>query len=283
MPKTLRRVLIICALVMSQGAHAARAAIDPAGETTRVAAVVLTFSRPATGTATGHEIVVDVVYPNAARGPLPLVIYNHGFRSVPIFYMPFLEQVARYGYVVAAPRGDEMIPDPERAADVRFVTSQLIGATSGLPRRLVNPDRIGAIGYSLGGTDSYGLAYNSCCRDRRIRAVATFSAPLLDYPTGQYIWRGAPLLIAIGDADPLVPYTAATTVFHEMQSPVYLLTIHGGGHGAGTHADDLGHAAVATALRRFLDGYLKRDRHALTALRTTRRTDVVSLRSHRRS
>ncbi len=114
-------------------------------------------------------------------------------------------------------------------------------------------------------------------RHARIKAVVTFEGALLDYPGGEYMWHGPPLLIVLGDADPLIPYSIGTTILAEAQSRTYLLSIFGGAHGGGIHAGDPGFAAVDKALHRFLDAYVKSDRAARKALDATKATATTRL------
>ena len=115
----------------------------------------------------------------------------------------------------------------------------------------------------------------------RIRAVVTFEGALLDYPGGRYTWRGPPLLMVLGDRDPLVPYTIGTTILAEAQEPAYLLSISGGGHGGGLKAGEPGHPQVDTALHRFLDAYVKYSRSARRALAATKATPTTRLQRSR--
>jgi len=211
---------------------------------------------------------VFVLYP-VGGGPFPLVVFNHGYGSVAEIYRPFLERLASEGYVVAGPN----FPTSDyttHPADITRLIDNLSGPNSALPHGLVDAHHIAIAGHSLGGTDVFGVSYNTCCRDPRITAALTFEAPLADFPSGEYTWRGPPLLIVLGDADPVVAADTGTRILEQFTGAnAYLLTVNGGNHGGGLHANDPGYAAVQEVVRQFLAANLKHDTQAARALRST--------------
>lgn len=210
---------------------------------------------------------VLVIYPRSA-GPFPLIIFSHGYGSDAEIYEPFLEEVARLGYVVAGPDypGTRYTDHPGQISRVidAFSAPQI-----GLPRGLVDSRHIGVMGHSLGGTDVYGVTYNSCCRDPRIAAAITIEGALLPFPGGHYDWRRTPLLVVLDDDDPLIPYATGHQVLRSFTTNAYLLTIHGGMHAGGMDAGEPGHRAMLATLEGFLAAYLKGDRRSLGTIRRT--------------
>lgn len=100
-------------------------------------------------------------------GAYPLVIFSHGFRNFAAGYTALAEHLASRGYVVAAidHRDAETTPIlpialsfgntvATRAVDQRFVIAELTrraGAEGDPLAGLYDPDRIGLMGYSMGG------------------------------------------------------------------------------------------------------------------------------------
>jgi fermentation-respiration switch protein FrsA (DUF1100 family) len=150
-----------------------------------------------------------------------------------------------------------------RAIDV------LTSATSPLPRGLVDPQHIAVLGHSLGGLTALAVTYNSCCRDSRITAALTIEGPVGDLPNGSYLWSGPPLLVVLGDDDPLVPAATGRQLLSRFRGTAYLLTIVGGSHGGGIDHTDPAHNAVLRTVLEFLTAYLGHDAHALQMLRAS--------------
>jgi predicted dienelactone hydrolase len=217
--------------------------------------------------ASGKQSVSTlVVYPTGAPGPFPLVVFSHGYRSLAEFYVAFLEQVASYGFVVAGPDFPDVDP-ATHPREISLVVDGLATAGSGLPAGIVDRDHLAVMGHSLGGADVDAIMFNSCCRDDRIDAAVTFEGvPPVAFPHGTYAWKGAPLLMVVGDADPLVAPDTGTAFLARVTSTAYLLTVVGGAHGGGMDVGEVGHGDVTKTLRLFLDAYLKGDRTARAQL-----------------
>jgi dienelactone hydrolase len=226
-------------------------------------------------------------HPNAApaSGRFPLVVFAHGDSSSGPDNEPLLSQLAAAGYVVAAPTfplssknapGGHVITDyVHQPADVSFVlTSTLrLGRTSSPLRGVINPSRVGGIGDSLGATTMLGVAANSCCFDRRIRAAVTIAGIELPFPNGTFFSTpGIPWLIIHGDTDPRVPYTASQKIFADAPSPKFFLTLHGAPHTAFRQSATASQPAppwepvIVHTVIDFFDHYLKGQPAALTRL-----------------
>jgi predicted dienelactone hydrolase len=208
----------------------------------------------------------------ASGGRYPLIVFSHGMSNDVAAFSWLTENLASKGYVVAAIRhGDPAIVDrakfPEtvfrRPLDVAFVARSLeeqLGA-----ERLVDPERVGLVGYSMGG---YGvLAAGGGLLDPKGGAVQLVPGGLLlpyaaggarqkelDVPGlravvamspfggGQGVFGReglaairVPLMLIAGDGDRRVGYTAGARAFFDqaVNARRYLLTFKGAGHSIG--------------------------------------------------
>lgn len=105
--------------------------------------------------------------PDRQGGPWPLVVFSHGFRNFAAGYTQMAENLASKGYVVVSIEHRDAETGPlmplelsfgntvaTRAADQRFVIAELsrrAGAAGDPLSGLLDPTRIGLMGYSMGG------------------------------------------------------------------------------------------------------------------------------------
>jgi predicted dienelactone hydrolase len=228
--------------------------------------------------------------------PFPLVLFSHGFTGTPEVYKPLLSDIAAAGYVVAAPsyplssggspggpRLEDVVNQP---ADVSFVLDQIIAeasSPSSTLHGLVDTARVGVGGHSLGAITTYGVAFNNCCRDKRIDAAVVLSGGAAAFPQDQY-FEGikTPLLAVHGDHDMTANYGSGRNSFRRAEGPRFLMTILGGEHAS----DELGgttpgQKAVANAMIAFYDNYLKDKASGVTALRTVaQQKGLTTLEAH---
>jgi predicted dienelactone hydrolase len=139
----------------------------------------------------------------------PLVVFSHGFGGCGTQTVYLTEELARHGYIVAAPdhrdalcsvtgkgafhaiKTDQSFFDPkkwteqthvDRRDDLERVITYML-QTSDLKGSL-DPRRIGAVGHSLGGYDVLALAggWNSWKDDRlgAVLALSPYTAPFVD-------------------------------------------------------------------------------------------------------
>jgi dienelactone hydrolase len=228
-------------------------------------------------------------------------MFSHGFGGTAEGASDLLRAIASAGYVVAAPdfpltsagapggpqRG---VDAPEsQPGDVAFVIDQLLRLNADAADPLagrIDPTRIAAAGHSMGAGITMGVAFNSCCRDQRIRAGVLMA---VDPPTlyhGDYFGpSSAPVLIIHGDEDESLPYAGGRRAYAMADPPKFFLTVLGGDHdwpytGA---ASPTGAQVVLTTTIDFLDTYLKGRPDGLRRLRADAdRPGITKLESAQR-
>jgi pimeloyl-ACP methyl ester carboxylesterase len=177
-------------------------------------------------------------------GPHPLVLYAHGFLGSRTDNQRLLNHLVTHGYVAAAmdfpltnlqSRGGPNVADiANQPADVSFVIDELLAMNED-PESflfgLIDPDRIGIAGVSLGGMTGLLVGYFESLRDSRIAAVGVVAAPTCYLPRPFFDGSGPPLLLVHGDIDVIVPYEEnAPPAFAEASTPKFLVTIAGATH-----------------------------------------------------
>lgn len=229
--------------------------------------------------------------PDAAGGPYPLIVFAHGYSATPEVYEGLLGKIAATGYVVAAPTfplssgGGDHTPDAgdvvNQPADVSFVIDKLLAASrakDGSFADMIDPKAIGVAGHSNGGITTLGIAAHSCCRDTRVKAVASLSGTPAPYPDGKYDFTRMPPFLAIhGTADTLVAYDDIVRTFNQARGPKVLLTIEGGDHGSSASISDPASGSVLGTLLDFFDGYLRGDQAAIAHLADNAEPGLTSI------
>ncbi|MCA1693191.1 MAG: hypothetical protein LC733_13730, partial [Actinobacteria bacterium] len=227
-----------------------------------------------------------------ARGPFPLIVFAHGSGVMsPSRYELLFRFWVAAGYVVVAP-SFPLSSDPalergsrdvlNQPADVSFLISEMLRLNrdpTSAYAGLIDPDRIGVGGHSLGGVTALGVAFNSCCLDARIKAGFVLAGLEQEFPGGTFFpgdpGTPTPLLVVHGDDDVVVHYPDGRKVFDDAPPPKAMLTVVGGDHNvpfAGGPSQDFDKSSgqpneetgvVITGTLGFLDRYLKGSRNAL--------------------
>jgi pimeloyl-ACP methyl ester carboxylesterase len=180
--------------------------------------------------------VTDIFRPQGPVGPLPLVVFAHGWDSDPSLYRPLLDTWAAEGYLVAAP----ILPDssdtlpgspisnyPAQAEDLSFLITQLLQGGAGP----VDPDRIAVAGHSDGGTDIALLALNPAYADHRIRAYLSLSGEIPAGVAGPWgVSTPGTLLVVVGGADQYGLAPRSSQVYMSAQMTKAMVTVTGGNH-----------------------------------------------------
>ncbi len=246
------------------------------------AVTVVDPSRPTDEVAVDGAIVVAgedqrvldvaVAYPAATRGrevepapgPFPLVVVAHGLGGTGA--IGGLEQaLVTDGMIVAAVRfpesstpGLSVADYLEQPADVSFVLDQLLGAgVLPLLDGRIDAQRIGVMGYSLGGATVYGLIGASCCTDERIAAAVSHGGIVLGFGTNE--WQNPPTLVIGGQADTTTRIQTLRDLVPELAAPAYLLELAEAGHLTWSNPTDPNFAPTIELLRAFFEVHLGGD------------------------
>ncbi|MFG2037252.1 alpha/beta hydrolase family protein [Dactylosporangium sp. NPDC048998] len=197
-------------------------------------------------------------------GEFPLLLWSHGFYSNPQLQEGMTKLLAEAGYIVAAPAYPFTKKDgprfdktdvPNQALDASYVITQLLKPANRLAAS-IDPDRLGAIGHSGGGTTTDWLFTGR--RDLRLKVGVIFAGR----PTTAYKGTPVPLLFIHGDKDPVVAYSQGRESYGRDPWPKAFLTIVGGEHGAGTNDPERGHVQAVATLLDFLNWALNDDDEA---------------------
>lgn len=246
----------------------------------------------------------------ARGGAYPLVVMSHGFASTRYAHISLAEYLASHGYVVAAPdhHGNTMfdliggIDEDTRARstidrprDISFVIDALLASNTRrhpILRGLVDPDRIGVAGHSLGGYTALavsgatfeiarlrrecplGSLERHCSallhlpgdrdrvslRDRRVRAAFLISpAGMLRFGADGLERVAVPTLVVGGRRDITTPYADyQAPTFAALKGPRYLLDLPDAGHLSGTDVCPLVDA-ISSGLAGWFGGPRARD------------------------
>ena len=212
---------------------------------------------------------------------MPLVMFAPGYDMGYVNYMPIIDAMAQAGYVVVAIDFPRTSPPAEggldeadilnQPADVSAAVSWALAANtdSASPLyELIDPSEIAVPGQSDGGDTVLAMTYNTCCRDSRPKAVVVFSGAELSTFPGTYFPAGVsvPMLVIQGSADPINPPAASQQIYAQAPSPKYLLWLQGADHLIAYTQQSGYEAVVAAVTTDFLNGYLKADPQALSAM-----------------
>lgn len=220
-----------------------------------------TRDTPARGSvpaSSGRVLTTDIWRPVRPTGPLPLVVFAHGWDSDPNAYATLLSAWAAAGYLVAAPvfpdsadtlPGTPVSNYPEQAQDMSFVITSLLGGVAGP----VDASRIAVAGHSDGGTDVALLALNPAYADPRIKAYLSLSGEIPDGVDGPWgVPTSGSLLVAVGTDDEYGLLPKATLVYQTADMVKTMLTVTGGDHLQTFVADTPQSQAVREETVRFL-------------------------------
>lgn len=244
----------------------------------RVRRAALTVIEPAhTGPAGDpigpRRLLIQLWYPAArpAPGPLPLIAFGPGFRQCGGPYADLLRSWASAGYVTAAvdfPRSDcltgaaateaDLVNQP---ADVSFAITALLrrGAGGHAVRGLrLDPHAVAIAGQSDGGDTVAAIAANSCCSDRRVRAVAVLSGAEWPAMPGAFFARQpVPMLFTQGHADTVnLPGCSVTMYRADPARARFYLDMFGADHTGPYWGTNRYERIVARVTLAFFDRYV---------------------------
>ncbi len=199
-----------------------------------------------------RRIDVKVWQPeNADAGPFPLIIYSHGTFGYPDNAMHLVNALVQDGYVLAAinyPLTSRTAFTKISFADISDVAQQVkdisfvIDALTGMPGLgdIIDKDRIGTTGHSLGAVTSYFASFGMTTRDKRIKATAPIAAgdpvqTALDNEMGvagvRHSEASVPVLFLSGDKDVFARMTGRPhAAYSRVEAPKYEILVKNGYH-----------------------------------------------------
>lgn len=225
----------------------------------------------------------------AECGRLSLVIFSHAFGGCGTQSLFFTEELARQGYIVAAPDHRDALCSVDGTGSLHFIKSEqsFFKPNNWTPETYVNrkddlqtviagllsspkfaasidADRIGAAGHSLGGYVVFGMAGGwSDWKDNRIKAALLFSPYLVPFAQRNLIqnvdipimYQGAQFDIGITPS-----LKGSNGVYARSRAPKYYMELHSGNHFEWTNLLCLGKRTVEACLQtkknaRVIDDY----------------------------
>lgn len=174
---------------------------------------------------------------------MPLIVHSHGFISGRSDLSYVAEHLSSYGYVVAAanfplthraaPGGPLVTDVVHQPGDVSHIIDSLLalegdGNTPFGGR--IDPDRIGVMGYSLGGLTATLTAFHPQLRDPRVQAVVSVAGVLSLFTEQFFTAADMPFLMLAGTADAIVPYPENAAPMPQRVPGSGLISINGGSH-----------------------------------------------------
>lgn len=196
---------------------------------------------------------------NGERQPAaaPLIIFSHGFSSSYRGGEYLGRYLAGLGYVVAmvdfpmtnmSADGGPFVKDVvNQPGDVRFLIDQLLNFALQPEHELhnlIDPERIGVMGVSLGGFTSTLIGFHPTMSDERIDSVISIAGPTYFLTPRFFENRDLPFMMIGGTYDVLVPYESNAANIQDKDSDAWLVGITAGAHTA---------FSGPTAALRFLD------------------------------
>jgi predicted dienelactone hydrolase len=206
-------------------------------------------------------VALDAPPSMACGRPVPLVVFSHGDFGCGLQSIALTEELARHGYVVAAPdHADAFLchtvpprspparqpPQPDvfkpeawteasfadRRDDIRAIIDVLL--SNGDFRRIIDPQSIGAAGHSLGGYTVVGMVggWHSWL-DPRVRAVLALSPYVMPFQVRKTLKSvRVPLMYQGGTLDVgITPFLkGATGAYREANPPVFFVELRHAAH-----------------------------------------------------
>lgn len=176
------------------------------------------ITKPVTYTEAGEEYTSYISYDDSIKGKRPGILVVHEWWGLDDYPKHRAEMLAKLGYVAFAVDmyGTGKVTDkPEQAkawmteatADVEWWRERALAGISRLKKhRLVDPNKIAAIGYCFGGGTVIQLAYGGL----DINGIVSFHGSLPVAEESSFGKIKTRMLIAHGNADPFIPREVVT-------------------------------------------------------------------------
>jgi dienelactone hydrolase len=255
----------------------------------RTARASLTVTEPArTGAGEPRRLLIQIWHPLAgspgssgspATGRLPLIVFGPGFMQCGGPYRDLLRAWASAGYVVAAvnfPRSDCRTGAAATESDLVNQPGDVSYAITALLRRSVtrllggrlNPREIAVAGQSDGGDTVAAVAANSCCTDRRVRAVAVLSGAEWPAMPGAFFARPpVPMLFTQGSADTVNLPGCSVAMYRADPAERFYLELIGADHTGPYWGTNTYERVVARVTLAFFNRYVLGRRAAASGMR----------------
>ena len=219
-----------------------------------------------------RQLPATIWYPNAEKAqPRPLIVHSHGFSSNRKGGAYLAEHLASLGYVVvaadfpltngSAPGGPQVKDVINQPGDVSFIIDQLLAFSDDSNHPLagmIDTQKIGLMGISLGGMTTLLSAYHPDMGDPRVRAAISIAGPTEQFNRQFFQQKQLPFLMLSATEDALVPYEINARPVLEKIPNAQLISIEGGSHMGfvgtmgllrwATHADSIGCYVVLSKL-----------------------------------
>jgi dienelactone hydrolase len=216
--------------------------------------------RATTETVLARSLRTVVRRPFGPAGPLPLIVFAHGYDTEPETYDPLLDTWASAGYVVAAPElpgsardlpGSPIRDIAEQARDLSFIVTALLAGPVGP----IDSSRVVAAGHSDGASAVATLALNSSFTDTRFTAYVVLSGAIPTQVTEGTWGASAPgqLLVTVGDHDEYGNLAASEAVFDTANLAGAFVRVPGGDHSRIYVGDSVLADTVRSMTVQFLD------------------------------
>lgn len=181
--------------------------------------------------STGKDAPVD-----PTGGPYPAVTFGHGWLVHPRWYDSTLDYLATQGYlVIASASQTQLFPrHPKFAEDMRHCLTYLEQENAredSFLLGLVNTDRFGVAGHSMGG----GASLLAAAADDRIKAVVALS-PAETWPDSAIAAAAeihVPICYIVGSQDTFTPLETNTQPMYDNSNPPRQLFVLFGGYHCG--------------------------------------------------
>jgi predicted dienelactone hydrolase len=234
-------------------------------------------------------VAVDAPASAVCGKHVPLVVFSHGDLGCGLQSIAFTEELARHGYVVAAPdHADALLcriagtprpvgqrppqpslfkPETWSDATFRDRRNDIEATIDGLLadkefQQVIDPQNIGAAGHSLGGYTVVGMAGGwPTWTDSRIRAVLALSPYVLPFQVSKTLASiHVPLMYQGGTLDiGITPFLKGPAgAFHAANPPAYFVELKNAGHFAWVNCGDAHTTASCLATKdnfRLIDEY----------------------------
>ena len=181
--------------------------------------------------------------PESSSKAQPLVIYSHGFMSSREDGTHLAEHLASRGYTLAAVdfpltsykatnhlSAGDVINQP---GDLSFLIDQLLNENNEPSNPLfgtIDPQRIAALGYSLGGLTTLLIGYHPELSDPRVKIAVAIAAPSQMLTRHFFEYRKLPLLMIATPTDSMVDYPHNAAAMLQKNDESLLVTIGKGSH-----------------------------------------------------